>query len=52
MAITDPQNTLSSIKRLLGRSKSEVLKDASVGYTLNQAETVLRVETVGANLHL
>ena len=47
MAITDPQNTLSSIKRLLGRSKSEVLKDASVGYTLNQAETVLRVETVG-----
>ncbi|MGB0647485.1 MAG: Fe-S protein assembly chaperone HscA [Bradymonadia bacterium] len=47
MAIADPANTLSSVKRLLGRSKAEVLEDASVGYTLNQSESVLRVETAG-----
>ncbi len=45
-AVSDPRNTLASIKRLLGRSKTEVLADGAVGYDLAQDDTVLRVETV------
>jgi molecular chaperone HscA len=45
-AVSDPRNTLASIKRLLGRSKAEVLADGAVGYDLAQDDTVLRVETV------
>ena len=46
-AVSDPANTLSSIKRLLGRTKAEVLADGAVGDALAQDDAVLRVETAG-----
>jgi molecular chaperone HscA len=46
-AVSDPSNTLASIKRLLGQSKTEVLADGAVGYQLAQDDTVLRIETAG-----
>ncbi len=49
-AVSDPRNTLASIKRLLGRSKKEVLADGAVGYDLAQEDTVLRVETVAGSV--
>ena len=45
LLVQDPTNTLGSTKRLLGRNRSELAADGTVGYELEQEGSVLRIRT-------